>query len=350
MDLYTTSQLLGIIEEHAETPPSFALDMFFPTIETQEDEEIIWDKLPFSAPLAPFVSSDVEAKSLKHKGFKSEIFAPAYIKPMHTVSPKQARKRRAGEPLTGSLSLQQRRDLYIADLLQMQYDQIRRRKEWMAWQVIRSGKLTVSGEDYETQVVDFGRKASHTELLSGTARWDQSGFNAQDFFEDRAGKIQDETGFAGTTHIMTPEAWKLARKDTKWLETLDNRRQASGNMELSSVALGNGNAASNQTGARYLGSSGDMDFWVYGAKYTNEQGVLTPYLPGKVCVSVAPEGVEGLQVHGAIEDHEAMIATEIFPKMFDSDNPSKRHVMTQSAPLVVPGRVNAFNHCTVTDT
>ncbi|RKQ68949.1 major capsid protein E [Litorimonas taeanensis] len=349
MDLYATSQLLGMIEEHVETPPTFALDMFFSRIEEQEDEDIMFDKLPFSAPLAPFVSPNVAGKSIKHKGFDTKVFRPAYIKPKHTVSPSQARKRRPGEPITGSLSIAQRRDLYVAELLQKQVDMIERRLEWMAWSAMISGSVTVEGDDYPSVTVDFGRKSSHTELLSGTARWDQSGFNAEDFFEERAGKIQDETGFAGTVHIMTPEAWKLARKDTNWRETLDNRRQASGNVELSAIALGDGNVASNATGARYIGSSGDHEFWVFGAKYTNQSGQLVPYLPGKTCISVAPAGLNGMQVFGAIEDHEAMVATKYFPKMWDQEDPSKRNLMTQSAPLIVPGNPNAVNHCTVTD-
>lgn len=349
MDLYTTAHLLGMLEERVDRPTSFALDMFFPDIVEDENEEIIWDKLPFSAPLAPFVAPNVPGQNMKTRGFKSEVFSPAYIKPKNTVSPKEARKRRAGEPINGSLSLEQRRDLYVADLLGRQEDAIDRRLEWMAWQVLRTGTCTVEGENYPSVTVNFGRKASHTKLLTGANAWDSTDFPMEDYFEDAAGEIQDATGFAGTTHIMTPSAWKIARRDKAWRETLDNRRQASGNMELSSIALANGDAASKDIGSRYVGSSGDMDFYVFDGKYTDKSGTLTSFLPGKSCISVAKQGLEGKQIFGAIEDHENLVATKLFPKMWDQHDPSKRILMTQSAPLIVPGRANAVIAATVTD-
>lgn len=343
MDTYTTAHLKGMIDEVVNTPASFALDLFFPEIEEQETEEILWDKLPLEDFLAPFVAPDQPADAMVQKGFKTEIFKPAYVKPLHVVSPSQALKRRAGEPLAGALSPQQRRDLYVADLLEKQIADIRRRKEWMAWQVLTTGKVTVSGPKYPTTVVDFGRDPAHSETLSGTAKWDSGSAKIVDFFDDRATKVQDATGYAATTHVMGPGAWKLARANTEFRDLLDNRRQASGVVELGPYALADGDANSSITSARYVGTIGDHDFFVFAGKYTDSAGNRQSLLGDKTCLSIARRGIEGLQVHGAILDHESLEAVEFFPKMWDQDNPSRRYLMTQSAPLIVPGRVNAVN-------
>jgi len=347
MDLYTTAQLLGMIEETVNTPHSFALDTFFPKIEEQETEEIMFDKLPLDDRIAPFVSPNLPGKSNSQRGFKTDVFKPAYIKPLDTVSPSQALKRQAGEPLTGSLSPQQRRDIYVNKLLGDQINAIKRRKEWMAWQVLLTGKVIVEGDDYPSATVDFGRDAGHTELLSGAAAWDQGTADVVAFFDARALKVQDATGFAATTHIMDPQAWALARKNAEFKDVLDNRRQSSGDVELGSYALANGDADSRITSARYMGNMGDHDFYVFAGMYTDIDGTRKRFLPANTCVSADPVGFQGMQVHGAIEDHESLQATEFFPKMWDEQNPSKRNLMTQSAPLTVPGRVNCANVATV---
>jgi len=110
-----------------------------------------------------------------------------------------------------------------------------------------------------------------------------------------------------------------------------------------------GDAAATETGSRFMGRSGDHEFWVFNAKYTDSAGAQVPYLPGKSCGSVAKRGLEGKQIFGAIMDHDNLTAAKYFPKMWDQDDPSVRNLMTQSAPLIVPGRANAAIHTTVTD-
>ena len=348
MDLYSTQELIGLIEETVNTPHAFALNMFFPEPIAQETEEIHFDKLPLDDILAPFVRPELPARSMDQKGFKTETFAPAYIKPMHTVSPSQAMKRRPGESWRNPLTPAQRRDLYVEELLENQLKAIARRKEWMAWQVLLSGSVVVEGEDYPAVTVDFGRDASLTELLTGGDAWDQATADIIGFFDDRATKTQDFTGIASTTHILDPQAWSLARANDKFRETLDIRRQTSGEVELGPYALADGDADAAITSGRYMGSIGDHEFYVFSGKYTDPaDNVRKAFLPANTVLSTNPRGFQGRMVHGAIMDHESLQAIEEYPKMWDEDNPSKRQLMTQSAPLPVAGRINQINVATV---
>ncbi len=45
---------------------------------------------------------------------------------------------------------------------------------WMAAMSVIYGRVTITGEDYPTQVVDFGRVAGLTRILAGTARWGEA--------------------------------------------------------------------------------------------------------------------------------------------------------------------------------
>ena len=58
--------------------------------------------------------------------------------------------------------------------------------------------------------------------------------------------------------------------------------------------------------------------------------------------------IAGVRVFGAIEDEQAQLHPhQYFPKSWLIEDPPKRVLMTQSAPLVVPGRPAASFAATV---
>jgi hypothetical protein len=58
--------------------------------------------------------------------------------------------------------------------------------------------------------------------------------------------------------------------------------------------------------------------------------------------------MQGVKAFGAIQDHESLEAVPYFSKSWLEEDPSRRMVMTQSAPLLVPYRPNASLCATVT--
>ncbi|CAO3406313.1 Type II secretory pathway, pullulanase PulA and related Glycosidase [Azospirillum largimobile] len=62
----------------------------------------------------------------------------------------------------------------------------------------------------------------------------------------------------------------------------------------------------------------------------------------------ATGAMEGIQAHGAILDPRAGYqALEVFPKSWIEENPGRRMLLSQSAPLVYPRRPNACMCATV---
>ena len=94
--------------------------------------------------------------------------------------------------------------------------------------------------------------------------------------------------------------------------------------------------------ARYIGSIGDFDIWVYNDTYINDAGQTAKLLPEKTVLLGSREGLEGTRCYGAIHDEKAnWTASRYFTKSWIEEDPSVRWLLLQSAPLFVPYRPNA---------
>jgi hypothetical protein len=318
--------------EQIHRPSTFLLDRYFPEIVEFDTETIDFDVISKGRKLAPFVHQDVTAKPVRTGGYQTKSFRPAYVKPFETISPGKAKRRRAGEAYMGEMSASERLEAMTIDALDEQRTAIIRRKEWMAAQALDTGEVIVEGEDYPRQVVEFGRADELQNNLTGSSRWGEEGVSIIDSIEAQANLVQQASGIAPTDVIFDPLATTIFRKDPEVREVLDNRRQTSGSVELGPVAP--------ITGGRYIGTIGSFDFWTYQDFFEGQNGELGKFIPDFTMWLTSP-AVEGVQAHGAIEDADlGLIAAEYAPSVWNERNPSKRHAMTQSAPLVVPTRVN----------
>lgn len=343
-DIYTTRQLVMVLEA-LDRPHSFLLDRFFGNIQNFDTEVIDFDIIDRRRKLAPFVSPMVQGKAQKDRGFTTKTFKPAYVKPKTQIDPNRPLKRRPGERYAGILAPAARRDAVITDIMSDHRADIIRRKEWMAAMALRDGKVIVEGDDYPRTEVDFGRDAELSVTLLTTDRWGETGVKVLDDIEEWAGLVQTKSGAKSTDVIMDPEAWKLARGDEQFLKLLDIRRQRSGDIELGPITVGGYNTVP----VRYVGNVGDFDFFVYDDVYEDDEGEIQHLLP-PYTVLLGGANIEGVQAHGAILDaHFGYMPLEFAPRNWIENDPPIEFVMTQSAPLVVPSRVNATFRATVHD-
>jgi hypothetical protein len=145
------------------TAPQWALDSYFRTMSQSDAETINFDLILGRRRVAPFCSPLVAGKVVTAQGRQLNTFQPAYIKDKRRINPAEGLKRAIGERIGGGeLSAQERLDAYIANQLQDQIDMVNRRCEIMAVEAIRTGKVTVTGDDYPAVVVDFQRDAALT--------------------------------------------------------------------------------------------------------------------------------------------------------------------------------------------
>jgi hypothetical protein len=343
IDIFNTHVLSKVVER-LDRPSSFLLDTFFGQEQTEESEEIHFDIDKSKPRLTPFVSPLVAGKVVDDEGFTTKSFKPAYAKDKRRFDPARPLKRSIGEKIGGTLSPQQRLEANLNRTLIKQLENLTRREEVMAAEALRTGKVTVSGDEYPTVVVDFQRDAALTVALAGGSRWGETGVSALDNLEDWVALVQEKSGAVGRTVIMDALAWRVFKSDPKVEKLLDIRRIAdSTNLSLGPIAFGQGNEL-----ARYVGTIGDLDFWVYNDRYVDDNDVVQKLLPDYTVLVGSTGQLEGTRCYGAIQDEKAGYrAQRYFSKSWLEEDPAVRWLLLQSAPLIVPYRPNASFCATV---
>lgn len=333
-NLYTTRQLIQSL--NAMDRPTAALrDRFFGARHYSDTEEIAFDKLKRRRKMAPYVSAHVPGKPRALRGGEVRTFKAPYVKPLTPIRPNDSLVRAAGEDFSAPLSPGARRARLINQTLLDQDDEITRREEAQCFEVITAGKVVVSGEETDAYEVDYGRDAALTVELSGVSRWGESGVDIRTNVTNWSTTVSQKSGGTVTQVVMGSGSAELFTGDAEIREILDNRRQATGQMEL-----GSQNAGADDNPIVYLGSIGQFDYHLYNGSYEDDDENTQLYMDEYGVSLIAPNVFEGIMAYGAVLDDEILEPVERFPKMWIEKNPSVTNVMTQAAPLAVPSDIN----------
>jgi hypothetical protein len=339
MEHYDTTTLVGVIRglDPAVTP--YWLDLAFPRQITFDTEEIQFDMVTETRKLAPFVAPTHQGKVQSRKGFSAKSFRPAYIKPKDVLVPGRALTRMAGEALTGTLSAGARWNAHLAELLRLQREEITRRWDWMAARAVIDGSVTVSGDDYPTVNVDFGRHTDNTMTLTGTAQWDDSAANPLGNIETIRTTVRKRARAGVTRLTFGLDAWAEFIEDDNVQALLRNDVRNSPDTNFN-ARIGEGGPYESR-GVLSGKGVGSLELYTYSDTYeTDNDGTEADYLDPGWVVATGP-GLQGVRCFGAIMDSAAGLAPmAMFPKMWPNQDPSVTYVMTQSAPLMVPAQPN----------
>lgn len=339
MDLFSTNVLNRVVAALIQ-PQSFLLDMFFPGVQNDETEEIHFDQLKSKRRITPFVSPLVQGKLVASLGYKTSTFKPAYLKDKRVFDANRPFKRTAGEAIGGSVTPAERLRRLLAQDLTDQLQMLTRRLEIMAAEVLRTGKVTVSGDMYDTTVVDFGRVAGHTIVKGVGAKWSDAASRPLDDLQDWAQMALQQVGVVPTNLVMTVDVWKVFRDHAQIKDRLNLFRAIGAPPTLN---LG----AQMTEGGVFMGTVDNFNIFVYSGWYVDDAGVEQPILPVGTVLLGSP-ALEGYRAYGAIRDEEAGFqARPYFVKSWTEKDPSVRYLLMQSAPLVVPYRVDASIAATV---
>lgn len=326
-----------------EQPRSFLLDTFFPDVIESDSEKIEFHKVKGKRRITPLVHPTRAGKIVDNQGWEAVTFSPAYAKDKRRWDPSAPLRRTVGEKIGGELTPQARLDAMLAQALEDQLSMLTMREEVMAAEALRTGKVTVSGEGYDTVVVDFGRAAGLSVTLAGNDLWsaNHADSNPLQDLENWAQLVQDNDGGAATTVVMAPDAWNamrtrlIARGEAAWL--FDYQRGGSSAVEL----------GPKYDKVRRIGRIGDFDISVYTETYVDDAGNTQSLLPSGT-VLLGSSAIEGGRCYGAIQDPKAGYkATRFFTKTWDEEDPAVTWLLLQSAPLVVPFRANGSLRATV---
>ena len=336
--VYSTEDLLGVFRD-LQPISAFWLS-FFPGVYNSQTENIEWSKITDYRHLAPLVVPTAQGRPT----FKAEedlySVRPGYLKPKDTIQAGGMLVRKAGLGELGQvnpLTPDQRYQASVAAVLQKHRNDIERRWEWMAAQALLNGKITLEDDGYPKATVDFMRAANHTITLGSLVYWHEGqGARILNNIESWVDRMASAVfGGAPDTMIVGTDVWAVMRITPQILKLLDmDVRNTSG----TTLDLGVGNGDKVQ----YKGQlSRNLSLWVYSDFYQTPGGTNTTYMSSKDVLMLGPN-VRGVKAFGAIQDVQArFMATPVFPKMWEENDPSGTVLMTQSAPLMVPINPNA---------
>jgi hypothetical protein len=331
-DVFSTDVLTAVLQSLLGNP-QFLLDRFFGITQAESTEQIHFDVIQGKRRISPFVSPLVEGQVVASQGFVTNTFTPAYVKDKRVFDMNRPLKRMAGEQIGGVMAPADRLRALIAFDMQDQLNMFRRRLEVMCGEVLTTGKSTISGDKYPTQVVDFQRSATHT--ITANPLWSAATPPILNNLQDWAQICLEDTGVFPSDVIMTVDVWKIFRADAGVTNVLNVFRKYT---DLPSVMP----MAQVTEGGVQMGQLEGFNIWVYSGWYVDPTtGIEVPILPAGTLIMCSP-ALEGVQAFGAIRDEEiGLQSVPYYVKSWIQPDPAVRYVMLQSAPIMVPFRPNA---------
>ncbi|MEC5321120.1 major capsid protein [Brenneria populi subsp. brevivirga] len=348
-NIFDTGVLVQVVP-NLITSQNWLLDRFFPNVVTSDTEFVSIDVDVGLRRMAPFCSPLVEGKLVESRRYQTNTFRPAYIKDKRAPDLRKPIKRQIGERIGGEYTAAQREMLNIQFEMADQIDILNRRLEWMGASALTTGTVTISGDGYETTVVDFGRDSALTIALTGSDLWptsvaaDATNTVPSENIEEWQTLVLQKSGAAPTDLVFTNKSWKAFRLDTS---IKDN---AIVFPALSPFGNQIDAGARVQKGAVYKGRWGQFDLWLYNDWYIDtDTGIEQPMIPdGSVIMTGAD--LMGTRAFGAILDPEFNYGPMAYaPKTWVNPDPAQRFLLMQSSPIVIPSRVNAALCATVVE-
>jgi len=341
MEIFDLVTLMGV-QRRMKTAPTFWLDNFFKNQINFDQEWIMFDKVyGDDRKLAPFVVPNVAGRPQRLDGYETFRFKPAYSKQKDVVDYTMHLERVAGEALGGTLTLEQRRNAVIAELLRLQKVKLRNTFNWLAARSIIDGKVIIKGEDYPETLVDFRRDPSLTTVLTGAAKWDVSTGNPLADIKDSRINANELSGARISRVIFGRNAWELFCQRVDLRDMMD-KNFGGQNVNMTLIADGYGDTLEYMGSVSGTSGQGKIECWVDSTRFIDpETGTEEYYLDENTIVGVS-DMVAGVRCFGAIKDAEAGYRSmEYFFKNWREPDPSQEYLLTQSAPLMVPKEPNA---------
>ncbi len=342
MDIFSTAVLVGVVP-NLKQAQNWLIDRFFPNMVTSDTEFVAIDVDVGKRRMSPFVSPLIEGKLVEGRKIQTNQFKPAYIKDKRAPDLRRPVRRQIGERIGGELSGAEREMANLQLEMADQIDMLNRRLEWMAAQALLTGAVQIKGEGFPDTLVDFGRDASLTLALSGGLQWTAANIGTPNNpgavspvadLDKWAVQILQKSGAVVTDVVFTNKSWQAFIKDP--VLKLANWYPGGGG-QGNSIRLG----TEVTRGAQFKGVWGQYNLWLYNDWYVDDNNVEQPMLPDGSVIVTGPD-LMGTRAFGMILDPDFNYGPMPYaPKSWVQKDPAQRLLMMQSAPIVIPSRVNA---------
>jgi len=339
LDIYSTRAQLAAIEL-MEREYSFLYDTFVQDMGAVEDDKAIYDYKKGSRAMAPVVHPGTGGVLMGRSGYETREIGFCTIAPERIITNPDLTKRAFGEDVLGAMTPAQREKKMLAkDLVEMRRA-IQRRREWMARQVLLTGKLDVfrytnEGRDMETTLfADYG----FTNNFTPDTPWDEAGAKIDDDMREMFDLVYDGLGYVDIV-IMAPDVASAMLDNTKYVKQFDSKN----------INMGEINTRYKGQGVRFIGWNSDgAEMYSFSGKYTDDDRTVKPILPSGTIIMGAkgmlkcPHGpVTQVESVGADAVHKTYVKKEVPLRYGSIDGNAIKNRLT-SCPTIVPFNVDAW--------
>lgn len=319
---------------------SFLADTFAVDGGAVEDDKAIYDYRKGELQMAPFVVPGTGGVVLSRDKFETREIGFCQIAPERIVADEDINQRSFGENVLGAMTPEQRaRKMYAKDATDMRAA-IQRRREWMARQVLTTGKLEIfrytrEGRDKHTSMIadyNFTNHFTPANVWSGSdAKVD---YDMRKMFD----LVYDGLGYVDVI-VMDPEAAEAMLSNSQYVKQLDIRN----------IDMGEINTRYRGQGVRFLGHNSDgVEMYSCSGRFIDDDGLMKPLLDKGTVIAGSrgilnmPHGpvtqVEGV---GSSATHKTYIKKEV-PLRYGSEESNAVKNRITSRPTVVPFNVDAW--------
>lgn len=343
IDIYSTRAQLAAIEL---MPPehTFLYDTFVQELAPVEDDKAIYDYRKGGKPMAPFVHEGSGGVLMGRTGYQTREIGFCTIAPERIIEPDHLKGRAFGESILGAMTPEQREKKLLAkDQLEMR-QAIQRRREWMARQVLLTGKLNIFEYTHEgrnlntTMVADY----QFTNFYAPTA-WDQAGADILYDMEHMVDLVNEGSADVDVI-LMDSAAYHAMLQNSSYIDLFDKKN----------VNIGDIRPRYKDAGVRFVGVNADgVEMYTVAGSFIDDDGTVTKILPtgtviagSKGMLKCVHGPVTQVEDYGANASHKTYIKKEVPLRLGNPNNNTISNRIT-SRPTIVPFNVDAWVVATV---
>lgn len=290
LDIYSTSAQLAAIEQMPR-PQTLLWDLFVHEEGVVEDEQAIYDYRKGVVQMAPIVHENTGGVVMGRGGYETRLIDFCTIAPERVINSYDIKGRSFGEKILGGLTPAQREKKMLAKDQKDMLSAIQARREWMARQLILTGKQEVfkytnEGRDkVATLHADFG----FTQTFVPQTAWNASGAKIRSDMK-RINDIVINEGMGKVDfYLMAFDVAEAIEADETYLKQLNVLRMDTANLE--NIYRGDG--------LRYMGRNADgKDMYSYSGKFINDLGLPEDVIPSGTLIAGSHNMLKAL--HGPV--------------------------------------------------
>lgn len=338
-DIFSTRAQLAAIELMPREY-SFLFDTFVQDGGAVEEEKAIFDYKKGDRQMAPVVHPGTGGVLMGRKGYETREIGFCEIAPERIITKPDLQARAFGEQVLGAMTPEQRAKQMLArDLVDMR-QAIQRRREWMARQVLLTGKLDVfrytnEGRDlHTTMFADFG----FTQTFTPTTAWKGNGATVDADMHEIFDMVYDGLGYVDII-VMAPDVADAMINNSAYIKQFDMRN----------VDMGKINTQYRGQGVRFVGFNSDgVEMYSFAGKFTDDDKTVKAILPSGTLIAGSRQMLKALhgpvtQVEdvGANAQHKTYIKAEV-PLRYASIEANAVKNRLTSCPTIMPTNVDAW--------